>query len=84
MVASGTVELDVGQYVELTGEADAAVSGAAACSGDEAGGFRHRRARIALDAAPYLARQLSQGRNRGKHVVRVSVRVRGLWWLGWT
>jgi hypothetical protein len=24
------------------------------------------------------------GQNHGKHVVRVGVRIRGLWWLGWT
>jgi hypothetical protein len=37
---------------ELTGEADTTVLGGAACSSDEAGGFAHRRARIALDAIP--------------------------------
>jgi hypothetical protein len=52
---------------ELAGEADAAVWGNTACSGDEAGGSCHRRSRIALDAAPYLAR----GQNHDKHVVQM-------------
>ena len=69
---------------ELAREADTTVWGGAACSDDKAGGSSHHRARIVVDAAPYLARQLSWGRNHGKHVVRVGVRVRGLWWLGWT
>jgi hypothetical protein len=50
-----------GRDKELTKEANTVVWGGATCSNDEAGGSSHRRARIALDAAPYLARQLSQG-----------------------
>jgi hypothetical protein len=37
---------------ELTEEADTVVLGGAACSSDDAGGFGHRRPKIALDAAP--------------------------------
>ena len=69
---------------ELAREADTTVWGNAACSGDKAGGSSHHRARIALDAARYLAHQLSWGQNHGKHVVQVGVRVRGLRQLGWT
>jgi hypothetical protein len=65
----------IGHDEKVTGEVDVAIWGGAACSGDEAGGSSHRRARITLDATSYLARHLSQGRNRRKHVVRVSVRV---------
>ena len=52
---------------ELAREADAAVWGNAACSGDEVGGSGHRRAGITLNALPYLAHRLSWGRNHGKH-----------------
>jgi hypothetical protein len=52
---------------ELTREADTAVWGGAACSSDEAGSSSHCRARIILDVLPYLARQLSRGRNHNKH-----------------
>ena len=48
-----------GRDEEIAGEADIAMWGGVACSGDEVGGLGHRRARIALDAAPYLACQLS-------------------------
>jgi hypothetical protein len=74
----------IGRDRELAREVDTVVWGCAAHSDEEAGGSSHRRARISLDAASYLARQLSRGQNRGKHVVRVGVRVRGLQWLGWT
>jgi len=50
-----------GRDGELAGEADTTVWGSVACSGDEAGGSSHRRARIALDATPYLGRQLLRG-----------------------
>jgi hypothetical protein len=73
-----------GRDGELTREANTAIWGGAACSDNGAGGFGHRRARIALNAASYQVRQLLQGRNHGKHVVRVGVRVWGLRWLGWT
>ena len=54
---------------ELARVADTTVWGGAACSNDKAGGLGHRRARIALDAAPYLAYQWSWGQNHSKHVV---------------
>ena len=57
----------VGHDGEFTGEVDTAIWGSIACSSDEAGGSSHCSARITLDAAPYLARQLSRGQNRGKH-----------------
>jgi hypothetical protein len=52
---------------ELAEEVNAAVWGNATCFGDKAGGSGHHRARIAFDAVPYLARQLSLGRNYDKH-----------------
>ena len=57
----------VGHDGELAGEADATVWGAAACSGDEAGGSGHYKAGITLDVLPYLEHQLSRDQNRGKH-----------------
>jgi hypothetical protein len=54
---------------ELAREANIVVWGGATCSGNEAGGSCHRRARITLDATPYLVPQLSRGQNHGKHVV---------------
>jgi hypothetical protein len=50
-----------GRDKELTEEANTTVWGGATYSSNEAGGSSHRRARIALDVAPYLACQLSQG-----------------------
>ena len=49
----------IGHDGELTREADTKVWGGAPCSGDKVGGSSHRRTRISLDTAPYLACQLS-------------------------
>ena len=69
---------------ELAREADAIVWGGAARSDDEVGGSGHRRARIALDAAPYLARHLSLGQNHGKHYCSSWCQSMYLRWHGWT
>ena len=74
----------LGHNGDLPREVDAIAWGDATCSGDEVGGSGHHRDRIALDAAPYVAHQLSQGQNHDKHVVLVCFRVQGLRWLGWT
>lgn len=67
---------------ELTGEADVIVWDDAAGSGDLAGGSCHCRAKITLDATPYLVRQLSWGRNCGNHCCSEGVVAQRIWWLG--